>query len=243
MSETLQDINQKRRILQVDETPTMDFVVEFPDGTVGEAISPFYLCDLIFHPHYTDCDDPRTWFIITGQRLRDIASQLAMERLRVTVYDAKGKFFDNTISRFTDSKSELIIENPNTPLILDSFNPYTAISSLINIKYIRLWEKVPTFSEEKKIQSCEGCIFNTVENGVPFCKAWDYEYAQEDWEKPCWWVTNGSRYQDYVEVTKENLCRDMSHKPTFKRVEERNDEYIGFRYENLKEAMEADQDA
>jgi len=242
---TVASILTKRRWLQAGEEATMDFVVELPDGSVGEACSPFYLCDLLIHPNYTDCDDPRTWFILQGQRLRDIASQLTMERLRVTVYDAKGAFFDNTISRFTDqSKNELAIENPNSPLILDSFNPYTAIASLINIRYIRLWEKVPTFSEKKKCQDCKQCIFNTrTADGMDYCNAWDYEDAQYDWAKPCWWVTNGSRYEKYVEVTPENVCKDMSHKPTFKPVHEREDEYIGFRYENIREAMESDKEA
>jgi hypothetical protein len=244
MQEVIAPIQTKRRWLQPDETPTMDFVIEMPDGSVGEAESPFYLCDLLFHPNYTDCDDPRTWFILQGQRLRDIASQLSMERLRVTVFDAKGAFFDNTISRFSDnSKRELVIENPNTPKILDGFNPFTAIKSLVEIEYIRLWEKAPTFSEQKKVQDCGSCIFNSTTNdGTPFCKAWDYEDAQYDWSKPCWWVTNSERYESYKEVTKNNVCKDMSHKATFRPVSERNDEYIGYRYENIKEAMEADKD-
>jgi hypothetical protein len=228
----------KRRFLQKGEQPTMDFVIEFPDGTIGEAASPFYLCDLIFHPDYTSCDDPRTWFVLSGQRLRDIATELGMERLRVTVYDALGAFYDNVISRFHHAQADLEIENPNQPIILDGYDPWTSIASLIRCGYIRLWEKVPTFSDKKKVQGCQTCVFRTEKDGRPYCLAWDYKNAMQEWEKPCWWVTCGQRYDRYVEVTPANLCNDYSHKKAYKPVEQRKQEYIGFRYENIRAAME-----
>ncbi|WP_078593666.1 hypothetical protein [Evansella clarkii] len=220
----MKPIEQKRRMLHAGQDPVLDYVVRFPDGEIGEAATPFYLCDLIFHRDFTDCEDPVTWFILVSGHLKSLALSGAMEEERVIVYDAKGRFFDNSISKQADiEKEELSFVNRDNPVVLDGYDPWTAIGSLIREGYIEVWEKYPTFSEVNKTHGCSNCIFNELKEGVPFCKAWDYTYAQMDWEKPCFWLTNGNKMNGYHYVTPNEIMRDMSHRTAFKPVTERTE--------------------
>lgn len=233
-------ISQCRRWLQHNEEPTMPYVVRLYDGTIGEAISPFYLCDLIFHENYTDCDQPETWFLIMGRKLRRIASSIfAMNQIRVTVYDAKGKFYDNLLSH-PENADYLEYENRDSPFILDGFNPWTAIVSLIQAGYIQLWEKYPTFSVADKTSGCANCIFNdeSRSDGVPYCHAWDYRNAQYDWELPCWWLTNGESYDDYHFVHPDKITTHLKHRVNYIPPEERTEVYVGFIRASLINYME-----
>ncbi|MBB5172453.1 hypothetical protein [Texcoconibacillus texcoconensis] len=196
---------------------------------MGEAKTPFYLCDLIFHEDFTDCEDPVTWYVLMINRLRDFAATASMNQERVLIYDAKGLVYD-TATPYSDEDrddDELSIVNYNNPKVIDAYDPWTAIASLIKERFIHIWGKYPTFSEENKTHGCKNCIFNTQKKGEPFCIAWDYKNAQREWEKPCFWLTNGEKMKAHHYVYSDEVMRDMSHRVTYRSVSLRTDKYKG----------------
>ncbi|MBU9723270.1 MULTISPECIES: hypothetical protein [Bacillaceae] len=222
----MNSIQLKRRFIETTQDPVLDYVVKLPNGEIGEAATPFYLCDLIFHNDYTDCEDPATWFMLIMDYLRNMALSSSMDQQRVTVYDAKGIFYDGLLSNQNSLESgseDLNFINRDNPIILDGYDPYTAIASLIKHGYIQLWEKYPIFSEERKVSGCNNCSFNMELEGTLFCKAWDYKNAQWEWEKPCFWLTNGEKMKEYHFVDPKNIKIDMSHRDAYKPVNERLD--------------------
>jgi hypothetical protein len=222
-------IDKLRHWLPHDEEPTLPYVVLMPDGKLGEAASPFYLCDLIFHPNFTDCDNPSNWFILMLTRLREIAlTHFTLNGIRVSIYDSLGLFYDNLLG-YTDHSDELEYENRENPVVIDAYSPFTAITSLVKAGYIQVWEKIPTFAEQTKKKGCGNCIFNKKINGNDYCGAWDYIDAQFDWEIPCWWITNGDQTENYQYVKPEEITGDYSYQKGWKPVELRTNEYLGLR--------------
>lgn len=226
-------IEEKRHFLDDGQQPTLPFVVEFIDGKRGEAISPLHLMDLIVHEYFSDCGDVQTFYILGTDYLRKFAaSVLAVEGIRATVYDGLGPFYDNAVSRHPDEieeEGELEFSNPEDPVILDSWDPWTVVASLIKTGYIKVYEKYPVWSDRQKKQGCEGCVFKQEKDGQPYCAVWESSGAIEVWHKVCPFVTNGEMYPDYVEVTPENLT-DPSYKHGWVPISERKKEYIGLRY-------------
>ena len=216
----------KRRWIEPESPFTMDFVVGMNDGRIGEAESPFYLCDLLFDEHLTDVDAPELYFILMHEKIRSIVKNRELNNERVRVYDAKGMVYDSYL--YSSHKEELEpFSNQDDPVIYDLFDLFTGITSLIKNHDILLYEKKPVFSELHKKVGCQTCIFNGNRDGKPFCLAWDYTNAQLDWEKPCFWVTNTQGDGTYKQVTAETITTDMSHKKRFKPLSERVDHRRG----------------
>lgn len=90
-------------------------------------------------------------------------------------------------------------------MILDGWDPWTVVSSLVKAGYLKLYEKYPTWSGEGPIREkgCEGCVFRQVvreENGEEwlYCKSWEEE-LDEKMGPNCPYVTHGV---PYVDITK-----------------------------------------
>jgi len=142
-----------------------------------------------------------------------------------------GPFYDSAISRYKDEveeEGELAFVNPDDPVILDGWDPWTVVASLIMAGYIRLWEKYPTWSAKQKKQGCAECRFyKKLEDGTPYCEVWqdtDFEMAEPN----CPYVTTGAPYLEYHEVQPDEIA-DPSFKGQWRPIEARTKEYIHFR--------------
>lgn len=231
-------LEEKRRFLQEGEEPTLPFVVELANGQRGEAITPLHLMDLIIHEYFSDCDDIHTLYLLGVKTLRDIAaSTLSMNGIRATVYDGAGPFYDNAISRFKDEvgeEEELEFSNPEDPVILDGWDAWTVVASLTKAGYIKVYEKMPVWSDKKKCQGCTGCIFkHEKEEGGAYCSVWESSGVFEIWDRACPFVTNGELYSEYHKVQPEEIV-DGSYKGGWVPIPDRKNEYIGFRKSVIK---------
>jgi len=138
----MMNIEEKRHWLEPGEKPALPYVIEFMDGRRGEAENPDYLMDLITGEYFSDVDDPNTYYLLCVKTLRDIAAgPLAMAGIRATVYDGVGPFYDSAISRYKDEveeEGEIEFVNPDDPVILDGWDPWTVVASLIKAGYIKV---------------------------------------------------------------------------------------------------------
>ncbi len=224
-------LETKRHYLEDGQEPTLPFLIEFMDGKRGEAISPLYLMDLIIHPDFSDVDDIETLYLLTVKKLRDIAgTTFSTNRVHTRVYDGIGPFYGNQLSRHEDEvKEEKEIEFVNDePIILDGWDSWTAVASLIKSGYIKLYERYPVWSDEKKEQGCKHCSFKKDIEGHPYCIVWESSNVFDIWDNICPFVTSGSEYLDYYEV-KSNDIVDPSYKKDWLPIEKRTKEHIGYR--------------
>jgi len=225
-------IEDKRRFLNIDDQPTMPFVVEFADGQRGEAINSLYLMDLITGEYFADIDEVQTYYLVGVKTLRDLAaSTFAATGVRALVYDGVGPFYDNGISRYKDEQEEereKLFTNSDHPIILDGYDPWTVVASLIRAGYMKLWERYPVWSDKAKVQGCDGCIFKQDRDGKPYCTVWESPNVFVLWNESCAWVTNEAPYEDYHEVDPDAII-EASYKLYWTEPEKRTKEYIGLR--------------
>ncbi|EGL18636.1 MULTISPECIES: hypothetical protein [unclassified Paenibacillus] len=239
MLENQKKLLNKRRFLEENEEPSFPFVVEFRDGRRGEAINPLYLMDLIIEEHFSDCEDVHTLYLLGTNVLRDLAaSEFSMDRVRATVYSSS-VIYDNLIANYEDAVGEeLDFVNRDSPVILDSWDAWTVVASLIKAGYLKIYEKLPVWSDKHKVQGCDHCIFRKADDqGQEYCALWETNYFRE-WDKLCPFPTNGSGYTDYHEVRPEEIT-DPSYKTAFIPIEQRKNEYMGYKV-NDKPPVEED---
>ncbi|GIM48417.1 hypothetical protein DNHGIG_39660 [Collibacillus ludicampi] len=234
------NIEERRHWLEDGQEPTLPYYIEFADGRRGEAVNPSRLMDLIIHEYFSDVDDPHTFYLLGVKCLRDIAAgPLAMMGVRATVYDGVGPFYDTAISRYkdeVDEEGELEFQNPDEPVILDGWDPWTVVASLIKAGYIKVYEKYPTWSGEGPVRKkkCDGCVFREEvfkdeEGKWIYCSAWEMELGFEHAGHNCPYITHGTPYKDYHEVKPEELPDPATWKPDWVPISNRKKEYIGFR--------------
>lgn len=231
-------LENKRRFLDVDQKATLPFVVEFKDGRRGEAVSPRYLMDLVFHEYFSDIDEIETLYLVPVKILTDLAgTNLAIQGVRAIVYDGLGPVFDNAIIRNEEEVPEatqMEFQNMDNPVLLDGWDPWTAIASMVRVGNLKIYEKYPVWSDKTKKQGCDTCIFKTTNtDSKPYCSVWESEGVFRIWDKACFYVTNGSAYFDYHEVTPEDITKETC-KYQWKPFNERIKEHIGLRPENSK---------
>lgn len=219
------NLEEKRRFLNAGQEPSLPFVVEFFDGRIGEAIDPLYLMDLIIHPDFSDIDEVETMYLLGVKTLRDVAATtLAMQGIRAVVYDGLGPIYDNGVPRYEDEElesSELEFKNPDNPVILDGWDPWTVVASLIKVRYIKIIEKQPVWSDKEKIQGCSGCSYNSPGK----CLIWGSEEAKKAWDATCFFVSNGPWYQDYHEVKPDEIAPGI-YKKNWVPIEQRNKKHM-----------------
>lgn len=216
-------LETRRRWLEPGIEPSMPFYVEFPDGRRGEAALPIDLMDMIIAPDFSDISDVETLFGVGTSFLRDLAARhFSFHGVHCTVYDAIGPVFDNSIA-LREEQNEEVLFIDQEPIPLDSFDAWTIVASLIEAGYLRLFEKIPVWSDERKNQSCGGCIFRSDREGTSYCEIWRTD-AFSHWEGCCPFITEGSRNNDYVEVTAKKLT-DRSYKPEWLPFNERTTWY------------------
>ena len=220
-----------RRWLDPAKTPTMNYYFELYTGERGESDSPLCLFDLLVEPEYSDCDDRATHLIMLGRFARDGAVRhLAAQKIRATVFDGMGPFYDPAVSRFQDEmeeEGELEFTNPDDPLILDFWDEWTLMASLIRSGYLRLFEKVTTFGAMHQEQDCTSCYF--YDDSENRCAAWNAENVAGRMEKICPFWTEPFSLGEYIEVTPDKLSVEPTWKPNYIPVVSRTKEYEGFR--------------
>lgn len=222
-------LQEKRQFLKEDDlAPTMPFYVEFNDGRRGEAKTPLALMDLIIDPNYSDIDDPETAAMVTLNFARDLAASFALELRRAVVYDALGPFFDTGIPRFEDEVNEEVIFEEGEPVIIDAFDNWTLVKSMVDNGIIRLYEKIPVWIGKGRSQGCDGCTFRsaTAQN-TEYCGVWETEGFRH-WDNACPYSTSGAPLLRYTEVTPENVA-SPGYKPGWRPLSERTQEYFGLR--------------
>jgi hypothetical protein len=144
-----------------------------------------------------------------GNLLRDVAGQtLPMNAVRATVYSGVGPFFDNKISRHPDEVEEegqIEFENEDDPIILDFWDEWTTMASLVRCGYLKLFEKVPTF----------GVKLSDIRPGT-------------DLTTPFPVIPGVAAVSEYREVNPEEL-QEPTWKPNYVPIADRKVEYKHFR--------------
>lgn len=204
-------LESKRRYLSPDETASMPFLIEFQDGKRAEASSPLYVMDILVHNDFSDVNEIETLYLLCAQKLRDIAGQdLALEGVKAKVFDAAGLLFDNTKEMKNEEKEYADIEFQDETIVLDAFDPWTTVASILKTGLVKMYEKYPVWSDKSKCQGCKSCIFNTTRDGSAYCEVWEsYEFSE--WDRTCPFVTNGNAYSEYTEIDAEAIL-DGSYK-------------------------------
>lgn len=219
-----------RNWLDQDQQPTRTYYFELHSGQRGESDSPLTLFDLLCDPYYSDCDDRTTQIVLLGQMLRDISSQtLSFQKIRATVYSGLGPFYDNMISRFPDEVAEagqLQFDNPDDPVILDFWDEWTTMASLIKCGYLKLYEKVPTFGSARQDSVCDGCHFYNSEDNS--CSAWQAQQVRDRMQGCAVWTASGDLREEYREVKPEDLV-EPTWKVEYVPIPNRTQEYERFR--------------
>lgn len=210
---------ERRRFVVSLEDAKMPFVIQYQSGVFGEALDPVALCDFLFDWDFSNTPVEH-WKMLLVASLRRIAFEYAVEGKRVILYDDLGYEFDNVLDHPKDHPfpiDKITMNNFDDPYIIDGFDPWTAIASLIRIGYITYYEKFPLFSEKKKIPGVDKCIFRRELENHEFkswCYAWNCEgeSLKEKWNGNCFWLTNGERFDQYRKVEPEDVISDYSHK-------------------------------
>jgi len=180
----------QRQWLRDDQEPTMRYYIELPDGRRGEANTALQLFDLIVDPHYSDTDEQDIQLYMLGKKMKDIASfVLASEGVRAQVLSGVGILFDNAAAEREDEIQEAagIRFKNNEPVILDFWNEWTTIASLIKIGYLDLYEKAHLDPEEDRETLATDMIIFDRMYGVPSEEQeyWKVE-AEQLLEEPTW---------------------------------------------------------
>lgn len=200
-AESAARLETRRRFLAAGETPSMPFVIDFLNGVKGEAVSPLYLLDLLIDPAFSDIDDPETIHVVMFSFLKDIARvRLSSDRKTVIVH-ANGVLYDSG--------------EGSEDMVLDSFDAWTVVASLVRSGCIRLYEKIPVWTDAVKIQGCAKCVFRK----DSYCTVWETNMFGH-WETACPFVANGNTYDEYREVNGINLTNPY-YKPEWKPIAER----------------------
>lgn len=227
------------RWLEEGETPTLPYYVEFADGRRAEAATPHQLMNILIHPEFTQVREfSDLYHYFTLKRLHTLAAvELPLDGIRATVYDALGPFYDPMISRKPDEEENAEFVNKDEPVIIDGYNWWTAVAEMIRLGYIRLYEKIPTWSDsaEKKKEMCRNCVFKgkslppDEEGDTPFwCHAWE-AVIEEAVVRQCPYVSTGPILEEYRPVDPERMPDPAVWMPDWKPVSERTQEYEGFR--------------
>lgn len=231
---------ETRKWLADGEKASKLYYFKLYTGERGEADSPLSLFDLLVDPAYSDCDDRATHLIMLGKFLKDVAAfHLAPRGIRAVVYDGVGKLFDNSMSRYEDEKEEahdIEFINMDSPVLLDFWDEYTVLTSLIRCGYLQLFEKVTTFQATYQESSCESCIFYDGEKNR--CSAWMAGNTLGRLDKTCPFWTRRAPVGRYLEVTPDSLQSEPMWKVNYKPLTDRHFVYpLYFDQEKLKEIM------
>lgn len=214
-------LSHKYRTLGPNETPTMDFYLIDQDGVITEADDPLFLLVAATGHAVDDCEFETT-LIIGMEEMRNEARNLAMWGKYSRVYDAIGLIFD------PDSK-HAEWENHDSPIILDAFGPYTVLQGYVKSGRYRIFEKVPYLTKKAVTLGCRGCKYHDPETGQ--CAQWrnwnthdEHGNFVHDLPSCQHRVPEGQVYEDYVEVTVDNMT-DPSYLPEWTPYSERIEDY------------------
>ncbi|MCD8509140.1 MAG: hypothetical protein LRY73_04140 [Bacillus sp. (in: Bacteria)] len=221
----IHDSDQDWKIIDTLEDAVMPFVVGFKGGKLVEARNPVILCELIFGGNFKK-SGVEMWELMINSSLSIIRFEYASRGERIKIFDKDGLIYDNVF----DSEDELFslkgltFNNFHDPYIIDAYDPWTAIASLIRINYISLYEKVPLFTDDTKDPGCGRCSFHgggklVLEDGayqkmneesgiwLSWCNGWDKDCLslQRYWKGQCYWLTNGSPYEKYQQVVPNKI--------------------------------------
>ncbi len=226
-------IDMSSRWLEKGAAAKGTYYIELQDGRRGEANSPLALYDLLVDPDYSECDDRQTHLIMLGLFARNVSVQLAAQAVRTTVYDGVGPFYDPAVLRFPDEKEEreaLDFVNSDRPYIIDFWDEWTLMASLIRCGYLRLFEKVETFGAADQERKCATCFFYDKEQDG--CRAWNASRVAGRMEKTCpFWTNSFFGGDDYLEVRAEDLFEPRWN-PNYRPIADRTIEYEGFRIQS-----------
>ncbi len=215
------DLAHKYRALEPGEKPTMDFYLMDRDGNITEAVDPLFLL-VAATGHWVDDAEYETTLIIGVEEMRNESRNLAMWGTYSKVFDAIGLIFD------PDSK-HAEWENHDKPIILDAFGPYTVLQGYVKSGKYRIFERVPYLTKTDVTLGCRGCKYHDSESGQ--CAQWRNWNTHDsagnfvnDLPACQHRVPVGQEYDEYIEVTTENMT-DPSYLPEWKPFEERNEDY------------------
>ncbi|MFD0591008.1 hypothetical protein ACFQZE_23720 [Paenibacillus sp. GCM10027627] len=198
-----------RNWIEKNGTAQRPYYFQLYSGQIGESDTPIGLFDLLCDPAYSDCDDRTTQIIMLGRLLRDVAGQtLAAESVHARVYSGSGPFFDNRISRHPDEIEEegsIEFYNENEPVLLDFWDEWTTMASLVKCGYLNLYERIPTFSVQA-----------------------DDITAETDLRGPFPVSPSAGELADYIKVDPEKL-QEPIWKPHYVKIEDRTEEYKYYR--------------
>lgn len=192
----------QRYWLDYNEEPTLTYYFELKDGRRGQSDTALQIFDLLAHPNYSDIDDRETQIMVLATMLKDIAAaEFSVEGIRSKVYSGVGLFYDNTQKIFDDEKQEEgAVRFTNQPVVvLDFWNEWTCIASLVKAGYLNLYEKaylIPEALRESKASHLE--IFEGIYGEV----STDGEYRQvssELFQNEPTWIPN------YVEIANRDI--------------------------------------
>lgn len=199
----------KRQWLNVDDQPTLTYYFELKDGRRGQSETALQIFDLLAHPNYSDIDERETQIMVLATMLIDIAAaEFSVEGIRAKVYSGLGLFYDNTRKIYEDEiEEEGAVRFTNSPVVvLDFWNEWTCIASLIKAGYLKLFEKaylIPEEIREIKAENLE--IFEGIYGEA---LAEEIEYRQvtaELFRKEPTWIPN------YVEIANRNSGYDTEY--------------------------------
>lgn len=214
------------------EDATMPFAIGFQDNKLVEARNPVILCELIFGGNFKK-SNVEMWEMLINSSLSIIGFEYASRGERIKVFDKDGLIYDNVFDSEDNvfSLKGLTFNNFHDPHIIDAYDPWTAIASLIRIGYITLYEKIPLFTDDTKEPGCGRCSFHggaklIMEDGsyqgitkdtsvwLSWCNGWEKDCLslQRYWKGQCYWLTNGSPYERYQKVFPDKIIPEGTFK-------------------------------
>ncbi|MGP3788222.1 hypothetical protein [Paenibacillus sp. 1A_MP2] len=142
-----------RNWLREPEEPKRTYYFELRDGRRGESDTALQLFDLLANQYYSDTDDRITQIMMLGAMCKDIAvSDFAIRGLRAKVYSGVGLFYDNGQPVYADEMKETqAVKFINDKVsVLDFWNEWTCIATMIKSGYLSLYEKAHLVSSEER---------------------------------------------------------------------------------------------
>ncbi|MFD2328837.1 hypothetical protein ACFSR7_06190 [Cohnella sp. GCM10020058] len=134
-----------RNWLDPQAEPTKQYYIKLYDGSRGQADTALHLFDLICDPTYSECEDRQSHLMMLAQKLKDVAAfDLSAMGFRAQVHSGVGVFYDNGVQALPDEIEEAAavkFENQDDPIILDFWNEWTTMASLITCGYLKLFVK------------------------------------------------------------------------------------------------------
>lgn len=194
----------KRNWLRDTEEPTKNYYFELQDGRRGESDTAIQLFDLLANPHYADTDDRVTQIMMLGAMSKDIAvAHFAIRGIRAKVYSGVGLFYDNGQQVYEDEQSEAqaVKFTDDDIAILDFWNEWTCIASMIRNGFMTLYEKVYQIDKDE------------LENGLDSITYFERIFGDE----------NQVEYDGYRKVPTAIFDQDPTWIPHYVRILERND--------------------